>query len=277
MSGIRKVAVLLTCHNRREKTLKCLTSFFDAIPVGGYHFDFFLVDDGSTDGTSDVIKNHFPEINIITGTGNLFWNRGMHLAWNKASQHYEYDYYLWLNDDVQLFHFAISELLQTAQVKPNSIISGTMRAKAQKIPTYGGWGRNGIRIVPNGHIQSCHYFGGNLVLIPKNVFEVVGNLDPIFPHAIGDFDYALRAFKQNIDRYICPNYSGICDRNPTPPKWCLPELPLLDRLKILYSPLGNSHPIYFFRFEFRHYGIFTAVKHFCSIHLRLIYPKLWMK
>ena len=53
----------------------------------------FLVDDGSTDGTSQAIKEKFPQVNIING--NLYWSRGMHIAWEKAIiDDLNYDFYL---------------------------------------------------------------------------------------------------------------------------------------------------------------------------------------
>jgi GT2 family glycosyltransferase len=72
------IAILITCYNRKEKTLSCLAALFNCIVPDGYGFDVFLVDDGSTDGTSDAIKEGFTQVNIIQGNGNLFWNRGMH-------------------------------------------------------------------------------------------------------------------------------------------------------------------------------------------------------
>ena len=45
---MNKIAAILTCHNRKEKTLACLHSLFSIIST----IDVFLVDDGSTDGTS---------------------------------------------------------------------------------------------------------------------------------------------------------------------------------------------------------------------------------
>ena len=51
-----ELAVLLTCHNRKDKTLACLESFYLAEKPVGYTFDIFLVDDGSTDGTNNAVK-----------------------------------------------------------------------------------------------------------------------------------------------------------------------------------------------------------------------------
>ena len=53
-----KIATLLTCHNRKEKTLKCLNSITaQHIPKQVGKIDVFLVDDGSTDGTSEAVKS----------------------------------------------------------------------------------------------------------------------------------------------------------------------------------------------------------------------------
>ena len=55
------IAALITCHNRCEKTKRCLTSLLSVLP----HIDVYLVDDGSTDGTSEMVKTLFPRVNVI--------------------------------------------------------------------------------------------------------------------------------------------------------------------------------------------------------------------
>ena len=58
-----KIAVLLTCFNRRDYTLSCLKSLFTAQKCYNEYgkdklnLEVFLVDDGSKDGTSDAIRH----------------------------------------------------------------------------------------------------------------------------------------------------------------------------------------------------------------------------
>lgn len=83
---IQTLAVLLTVHNRKTKTLKCLQQLYTQIPIKGYQVDVYLTDDGCTDGTPEAISQEFPQVHIIHGDGKLFWNRGMYTAWQEAAK-----------------------------------------------------------------------------------------------------------------------------------------------------------------------------------------------
>ena len=269
---MNSVSVLMTCFNRKDKTLKSLESLFQQQA----NVDVYLVDDGCTDGTHEAVAQQFPQVNIIQGTGNLFWNRGMHLAWSTAASAKDYDFYLWLNDDVTLYKNAIHELFTTYHAAGGNdvVVCAPLQSPTKKEVSYGGLGKNGL-LAPNGIYQECLTMNGNCVLIPRTVYQKTGNLDVCFHHAIGDLDYGHRARKTGAKIYTTPCFVGVCERNPILPKWCMKEIPLLERIKILYSPLGNAVPTHFFIYEKRHLGLFIAIKHFISIHIRLIFPRLW--
>lgn len=274
---MKSLAILLTCHNRKDKTLACLSSLYTCIVPEGYLFEVFLVDDGSTDSTSEAVREQFPVVNIIQGDGNLYWNRGMYLAWKTAAEFKDYDIYLWLNDDTLLFADAVKNILAVGkQTNFSAIICGATCAKDSLHVTYSGKVHSQNKLLaPNGTIQQCHMVNGNFLLVPKVIFDKVGNLDWKFRHAIGDFDYGLRAQKAGFKCYIAPQFVGTCEANPTLPKWCLKSTPLVKRFKLLYSPLGYAEPIPFFIYEHRHFGLATALKHFFSINLRALMPQLW--
>lgn len=271
MLKIPNIAVLITCHNRKDKTLACLQNLFLQDGLDRlFKIQVFLVDDGSIDGTSMAIQSKFPDVNIIKGNGNLFWNRGMHLAWRTASKE-SFRYYLWLNDDTFLFKDSICNCLK---MNSYDIIVGTTMSKTN-IVTYGGYKDHKL-LNPNGKYQECDYFNGNFVLVSKNTYELVGNLDPIFHHALGDIDYGLRALKKGLKIFIAPKCIGVCESNLNSKIWINPKINLVTRVKFFYSPLSGVNPVEYFPFLFRHFSILFSIKLIIKLHLSLLIPKLFL-
>lgn len=271
MNTTKTIAVLLTCHNRKEKTLACLDSLLKA-DLPSYHgLEIFLVDDGSTDGTSVAILEKFPSVNIIKGKGSLFWNQGMRLAWDTASKKQDFDYYLWLNDDVEIYSNSILNSIKSSNQKGNeSIICGATEDQSN-VCTYSAYRRISKykfeKLSPSNCAQYCEVFNGNFVLIPSFVFNILGNLDSSFTHSLGDFDYGLRGVKKNIKSFLLSNYIGQCESNDYIDS--INKKSIIKRLKKIYSPLGNN-PIEHFKYNNRHFGLYFAIKIFISNHLKII-------
>jgi GT2 family glycosyltransferase len=277
---MKHVAVLMTCHNRKPQTLSCLQNLFGQQGLNQlFTLQVYLVDDGSTDGTGQDVAARFPAVKIIQGSGELYWNRGMHTAW-KAAATDQPDFYLWLNDDTELYADALVKMLAAGKATNyESIICGSIESPTKKGElTYGGGSMVNKKFVlnyPDGEARKCDIINGNCVLIAHSIFVKVGNLDWRFVHAIGDHDYGLRAMRVGISSLSTGSFVAKCATHDHLPKWCLPKIRLRDRIKNLYSPLGYSHPHQFFIFEQRHFGTFVALKHYLSIHLRVFIPQLW--
>jgi GT2 family glycosyltransferase len=198
----------------------------------------------------------------------------MHLAWEKASNCKDYDYYMWLNDDTFLFNNALDLLFVNSF--PNSIVCGITKSSLSDKITYGGYSKNQKELlIPNGQYQNVDYCNGNCVLVPRNVFRKLGNLDSIFHHALGDFDYSLRAINNGFDIKVAPDFTGFCENHDSIPLWRSNSINFVNRFKYLYSPLSGCNPKEYFVFDKRHHGIFIACMHFISIHIRCIFPFLW--
>jgi GT2 family glycosyltransferase len=272
---MKTIAVVLTCFNRKAKTVQCLDHLFRQAGIGkDFLLEVYLVDDGSTDGTSEEVNKRFPDVNIIKGNGELYWNGGMHLAWKTAVERKHHDFYLWLNDDTFVFPDAVQEMLACYDLGGEAIICGSTSTEKTKEFSYGGRTMDEKILIPNGQLQQCQIMNGNFVLISNAITKEVGIIDPIFPHSMGDHDYGLRAIKKGFKILITRKYIGSCEKHEKLANWCNPDVPLKKRWKALYSPLGN-HPHYFFIYENRHYGFLTAAKHFLTIHLRALVPSLW--
>ncbi len=215
----------MTCHNRKSKTLATLESLFQQRSIDEIGHKVYLVDDGSTDGTSQAVQQTYPDVNIFSGDGNLFWNGGMRVAFSEAIKD-DPDYYLWLNDDTILYPEALSSLLITSrqlfvQGEKKAIVAGSTCDPETGNFTYGGI----VKITPllpfkfrflepTKAAHPCDSMNGNCVLIPRSVVELVGNLDPAFIHYLSDWEYGLRARQKGCTVWIAPGYQGSCSANP---------------------------------------------------------------
>ena len=142
MTVLKTIAVIMTCHNRRDSTLLCLKALYRQNPGEEIQVEVYLLDDGSTDGTSGAVKSEYPEVHVLNGDGSLFWNRGMHESFAAAIQK-GFDYYLWLNDDSILYEDSLNILLDTHVLLKNqgdecAIIGSAMQDPTSHQFTYGG-------------------------------------------------------------------------------------------------------------------------------------------
>lgn len=272
---MQTIAILLTVYNRKKETLSCLDYLYKQQSLTDYSIDIYLTNDGCTDGTPEAIKKQYPKVIIIKGDGNLFWNRGMYTAWKKAAETKDYDFYLWLNDDTFTYPNMLASLLKSSKSKNDKaiIVGATQSVNHNKI-TYGGRLDNGKIPIPNGTLTEVTHFNGNIVLIPQYVYHILGNLDYYFTHSKGDFDYGLRAQKKGIKMFQVGEVLGECDLHETLDKWCDPDIPFKQRWKALHRPNGMP-PKETFHLEKRHYGLITALFHYCTIYLRCIFSWIW--
>jgi GT2 family glycosyltransferase len=242
-----RIATLITCHNRKAKTLDCLEALFANTLPEGYSLDVILVDDGSTDGTGQAVSERYPQVKIIRGDGSLFWNRGMHLAFATAMDE-GYDYYAWLNDDTALFPTAIEAILQTrlpGWTEP-VIVVGAICDPVTGEFAYGGARHIGgpfrpflnAYVSPDGHPQEIDAMNGNVVFIPDSIARKVGNLAPVFEHAMGDTDYSMRARKLGVKILQTPGYIGQCSRNEINGTYRDKSLSLNEKIKHALSRKG---------------------------------------
>ena len=265
---MNQIAVLITCHNRKEKTLHCLQNLYKQ----SITCDVYLVDDGSIDGTSLAVKSYFPDVNIIQGNGELYWNRGMFTAWSVAEK-IDYEYYLWLNDDTYLFPDTLSMMLECSNLQKNKalIVGASCSPDNHNLTTFGAdYKKKALH--PNGTLQECDAFGGNCVLIPRIIYKKCGKLDYYYRHSLGDIDYAKNVIKYHFPIYLAPKYTGECvnDSNVIVEKNSLKAF--YKRCKMLYHPLGYSNPLEFFHYYRKYEGLFSAIIHFLAIHYHVIFP-----
>lgn len=257
------LCALLTVFNRKAQTLACLERLEAQAREAAARLRVILVDDGSSDGTAAAVRQRFPGATVVQGSGQLYWNGGMRLAFEVAWRE-DPDLYLFLNDDTLLLPGALERMLATHRALAASgdhlgIVVGSTLDPSSGRHSYGGW-RTGPwhnpgrfqRVEPGAEAQRCDTMNCNCALLPREVARRVGNLDPAFTHSMGDFDYGLRARRSGCSLWVAPGWVGECAENAGE---FLRKGGARERWRRLLGPKGLP-PREWLTFTSRHFGPF---------------------
>lgn len=270
-----RILGLATCFNRKEKTEKAIKSLVSGNPA--VSFSFIVVDDGSTDGTKEALKN-ISNVKVISGDGNLYYSGGMRTAIEAAKlQTEKFDYCLLFNDDVDFFDSAIEELCRkdTSFIwvgptceKDGSLSYGGVIKKSNWLP------RTEIIMAETEEGRECDTFNANCVLIPWEIFLSLDNIDCVYTHSIGDFDYGFEAKKKGYKLKVSNKYVGECPDNPvnSNSNWRNVNLSRKKRFHLKESPKGL--PVYeYFHYLRKQYHFATAVIYSLLPYVRILLKK----
>jgi len=101
-------SVIITSWNGRHLLATCLPPLLKALRASGAGWELILVDDASTDGTSDFVRREFPDIRLLRLQRNVGFVAANNLAANEARG----EMLLLLNNDVVVTHEFLAPLLR---------------------------------------------------------------------------------------------------------------------------------------------------------------------
>ncbi|MCD2317282.1 glycosyltransferase family 2 protein [Sphingomonas sp. IC-11] len=211
----------MVCRNRRETTLAAI----DRIKrqQGSTAVTIAVFDDASKDGTPEAIAQRYPDVRLVHGDGNAFWNGGLYQLWS-AVRDAPVDAFLWLNDDTFLDPDAFVRLTaawqETDSADARLILVGATRESDGAI-SYSGYDVVPTpfafrlqRVAPDAtEMTPVATFNGNVVLVGRGAVAALGLNDPGFFHNLGDVDYGLRARRMGVPVFLLPSTLGVCDSN----------------------------------------------------------------
>jgi GT2 family glycosyltransferase len=271
---ILKIATLCCCYNRIAKTTVFLDSLIKQSIPENYAIDYFLLDDHSPDNTGARVKMVFPQVNVLQGSGSLFWAGGMRTLWEHVLRQGEYDFYLLLNDDVVLSAGALERLLAAYRLADGSghILLGTVLDPNNGSITYGGrkiknftTGSTFVQKPDAEQLKVCEIGNANIMLVDRATVNRIGILTDVYTHGFADFDYTYAAVKNGLNVWVAPGYYGHCE-NDHGVSWLSGKVPLKKRIAHLYSPKGLA---------FKEYR--TYIKRNFLFMLPAAYFLLWLK
>jgi GT2 family glycosyltransferase len=243
-----RIEIVATVHNRKEITLQCLKSL-SRINNDGLAVHSIIVDDGSTDGTSDAIRAEFPEVEIVQGNGNLWYTEGTNVGVRAAFKH-DPDYVLMINDDSVFDANFLKCMVETAQKHPRSVIGSLLllwdqpHKLFQVAPVWdtwlGGWRHwqsQTVWTIPDKP-WNVDLIVGNCVLVPVEAYSEAGLMNSKRYPNFGDAEFTPRLKKMEWQLLIDPRARVFCQPNTLPPR--VRRMGLKTLLSALFFDLGHN-------------------------------------
>jgi len=220
-----KVAIVIVTYNSEEQIEACLTSVF--AQRRSVTQQVIVVDNKSRDGTVALVRNRFPEVELVLPGENLGFAKGVNLGVNHSNA----EYVLLLNPDTVILENAVDVLVEFAGKQPCHGLYGgrTLKPDGSLEPSscwgaptlwsmalfafgittlaprnrwlvpesLGGWQRDSVREV--GVVTGC------FLLASSAVWRELGGLDECYFMYGEDVDLALRARALGYRPVICPD------------------------------------------------------------------------
>jgi GT2 family glycosyltransferase len=266
----KQIYIIIPVHNRVNYTLKCLNSLVNQTYT---IFSIILIDDGSTDNTSSIVSNKFPNVKILKGDGHLWWSGSVNLGIRYAIK-LKADYILLLNNDLIVDNNYLESIL--AKSNNTSLIGSVLVNKNNKqIIDGGSWlnlftakkkdlniGKK-INNIRNHELIKVNVLPGRGVLIPINVFEKVGLFnEEKLPQYAADYEFSIRALKNNY-KLFCNYDSIIFSQEPSfDIKSRYSQLTWFELIKSFFSIRSSNGLKYRYRFAVLAFGYFRGVPFF---------------
>lgn len=192
--------ILIPIHNNIEETIKCL----NCIEKQTYtNYEVVIINDGSTDNSSEIIKEKFPNGTILEGDGNMWWAGALHegieyvLTMAKTS-----DYILILNNDLVFYKNYFKNIVEVAEQNQDVIIGSLCKKQKTSTLVDSGvtidWKKLSFshkEVVDDGNdlIQDIDVLSTRGLIIPMDIIKNVGNFIPNrIRHYLSDYEYTIR-------------------------------------------------------------------------------------
>ncbi|MFT5049181.1 MAG: N-acetylglucosaminyl-diphospho-decaprenol L-rhamnosyltransferase [Chlamydiales bacterium] len=213
-AGALDLSILIVSYNTRELTLACLASVFDLF--SGPSFEVVLVDNASSDGSAEAIRERFPQVVMLTPGSNLGFGRANNLAAKQARG----ERLLLLNPDTEIQAGSLEAMYAWSLKAEHDVLLGgrTFYADGRLEPrsccgnislwslfcmatglarlapgsrlldpeSMGRWKRDSVRDVD--------IIAGCLLMITKTFWDQLGGFDEDFFMYGEDYDLCMRAW-----------------------------------------------------------------------------------
>lgn len=214
-----KILVIIVTYNAMKWAERCFFSLKNStIPN-----DVFVVDNGSTDGTQQYIKQNFPEFSFHQSESNLGFGKANNLGLEYALKN-DYDYVYLLNQDAWIESDTFEILINIHQTHPEyGIISPLQRNGSRKFDDNffaTSMSNEAIfdQLFPDKSedlyetkfVMAAHW------LVSKECLKRVGGFSPSFPHYGEDDNFINRCVYHGLKVGYTFKTMAVHDRESRP-------------------------------------------------------------
>lgn len=234
------VAVSIVSFNTKELLRRSLNDVFSQKKIE--KLDVWVVDNDSSDGSTQMIKKKFPNVHLIKSKHNLGFAKGHNLALKKINS----DFTILLNPDTQIPADAISKMVEFMSNSQNCGVSsckilgfdGKLQPNGGDLPTlvpllnwlfnleFFGNFPNFHRLDENYYskIRKVGWVSGTFMMIRQNVFKKIGFLNEDYFMYVEDVEFCFKAQRAGFEVMINPSVvirhvSGASSKDPRLRQW----------------------------------------------------------
>ena len=213
--NMKRILVIVVTYNGMKWVDRCMQSVVGhLLPV-----DVMVVDNGSTDGTVDHIREYYPSV-ILHCTGeNYGFGRANNIGFSYALEH-EYQYVYLLNQDAWVMPDTFMRLVEAFEKHPEyGVLSPVQMTASMDNPDP----RFAVKCLtlpleeyPSGMVVDVPFVMAAHWMISRNCLETVGGFSPVFRHYGEDDNWLHRAFYHGFKVGFVAGVPAVHDRENRP-------------------------------------------------------------
>jgi GT2 family glycosyltransferase len=218
MNKIKIYAIVVT-YNGTKWLDKC----FGSLQQSSIPTNIIAIDNASTDGTPQIIREKFPEVCLIQSDKNLGFGKANNIGLRKALDEGA-DYVFLLNQDAWVKKDTIGKLICIQQRNPDFGVLSPVHLKNQS-ELDDGFLRHLLKYKPldflydsltldlHREIYPIAFINAAVWLIPISTIKSVGGFMPLFHHYGEDDNYCARVIYKGLKVGFVPGVMIIHDRD----------------------------------------------------------------
>lgn len=281
-----RIYILLPVHNRVHITRR----FIDCLAAQTHHdYHLLLIDDGSSDGTEEMVRTRIGRLTVIRGSGRWWWAGSLHQAYLWLKRRTDVgpeDMALIINDDTEFGADFLENGIEALTGRRKTLLLAQCYSQERGCLVDAGtrvdWKRLSFGNASSPEQIDCLSTRG-LFTRALDFIELGGFHPRLLPHYLSDYEFTIRAHRRGYRLVTTPSVRLSLKESETGRRGISATTPV-QYLRAYFSRKSTSNPLAWTSFvllacpwPWKLYHIFTVWKNCASqllgAWLLLLHPK----